>query len=152
MTLEEKIMAFGAAQRNEKKMAENNRQAKLNCLLEKIGTYQDRIDYLINLGKMCKANGVKINEYDWRDKSKNKESVFISDAIYHCLGFNREFTAIGFYNGGWCGTVDTFVYASTENRPIKYNHNHEFDIKHLEKWINSFDEFEERFKNYIESL
>lgn len=139
MTLEEKIMAFGAAQRNEKKVAENNRQAKLNCLLEKISTYQDRVDYLINLSKMCIENGVKIG-------------VFFSDGIHHYLGFNRELTAIGFYNGGWCGTVDTFVYASTENRPVEYNHKHEFDIEHLEKWINGFDKFEERFKNYIESL
>lgn len=154
MTLEDKIINFGKKQNAEKLRKEKEHKKKVNSLIQKIESYQDRVDYLLKLAKLCKENGITfISRSDKvRIKLKDSSPTFKSDSIYHNLGFNRNLTAIGFYNGGWEGTINTFVYETSENHPIEYNHDITYDIKHLEKWISQFEVFEKQFIEYIETL
>lgn len=151
MTREERIEAFGAAQKAAKLAEVERKENMVSDAKFQMFACQNRVNNLLRLAKLCKENGVPLGEEQSNLCSKGIETnCFISNGWSHRLGFNNELNAIGFYNGGANGEVDMWLYWNGEHIcPTERYHKM---VDGVIKWVKEFPAFEEAFLKYIDEL
>lgn len=152
--------------------AENNaireRDEKLAKLRSDIKALAPRINDMLIVANELFANGISlgklIKNYPWFDKEE-----FVAEGIHHRLGFivvhNGGYKyapkEIGIYGGGCCGhdfyvdhngdIVECGILHFGTNKCCEYDPVWDF-IHKAKQFIDSFDDFEKRFYDYVDTL
>ena len=172
-TAKMKIINHNNKKKKEKieKEIENKKQSKY--YKEQIRALEPRISKIIEIGNLCLENNIKI----WNDVCEHKrydENIFETDGINHQLGFFlnhykaypiyrcSKYDYIGFYNGGICGDwdfvtngKDIFEVHEQKDSLTRIDNNATFrepTIYQMSKFLEQFNEFEEKFFNFINNL
>jgi hypothetical protein len=141
----------------EKRIVEANKRANL---LSQIKELAPRITELITLANTCRANGIGLSD-KYFYHSYDKDIYFFTDGFYHYLGFYNEkvIQYIGIMNGGACGNYDLRV--NTKGEVIVTTHDYvgysiadigKISTGTLERFVEEFSKFEEKFLNWIDNL
>lgn len=140
------------AQRRDEAVSAKKKQAedREEFLKQTILGWSDRIQQLIDTANACVKHGIKF----WNDSANYRDydgRHFVTDGWCHILGFefNRHnpssITRIGKAGGGACH-YDVFtdgktIHATGEDR-----------LWALEKFVETFDEFETKFYAYVDKI
>lgn len=158
MTREEKIMEF--AKRRDEAIAKEkvDKEYRLSALKIEIRTYMEKVKELCEYARLCKEAGIDIGAKGYyRDHDRYSDNCFISNGISHRMGFNRELSAVGFYNGGANGDYDMWLTIGGViwcpcNRDYSRGEIAEPTEIDMLKWLKNINEFETAFLRFIDSL
>lgn len=140
------------AQRRDAEVAAKIKKAedREEFLKETILGWSDRIQELIDTANACVKNGIPI-EHDYASDRDYDHKYFVTDGCSHILGFefNRHrpssITRIGKEGGGYSRynvfTDGKTITATGEDR-----------LWALEKFVETFDEFETKFYAYVDRI
>lgn len=149
----ESIKRYANAEQIKKAEEERAKEMKLENDVNEILTLWERADELIKTYNACVDYGIEVPKYG------RLTDVFTSDSQYHRLGFgvfqprNEEFgiakqkhrNTISIRGGGCChyeiDFYDGKLYFYGEDAP-----------RRIETFVREFNEFEERFYNWIDEL
>lgn len=162
----EKIAQHNENIKKEKEEKQKLEEEEYNKYFNMIRELQPRIENIIEIGNMCVENNIKLNSRmrgSDRFSSKYRYNEFITDGIYHYLGFypeNREyehFTFIGYKMGGACGGTNFITNGEIIASTPDYNR---YEIKsmsnpltkHMKKFVKDFPEFEKTFYKFVDNL
>ena len=146
----EKIKKFAEKRDTEIERKKTQYAEEVDNYVKRIMEKIDRVIYFCDLASECRKNNITLGEkQDSLHSEGLKSNCFISNGWSHYFGFNRELTALGFYNGGACGETNMFLFKDGNLlRPI----NNEHEIRCLKLWNDRFEEFEKAFLDYIDNL
>lgn len=144
------------AEKNEVERKELEMQEKLIIL----DSYADRIKEVVEVAKFCLDHEIEIGQglrgMNFSTSTKHPNDFF-ADSWFHFIGIicNHpsysvyEPIGVGVREGGANGDTDLIV---TESGVVSYNKVYGHFNYDYEKFVKNFDEFEERFFKYIDSL
>lgn len=165
MTLEERLALIEKmAVKDREKEAED--QEKLEAAtkeeLRKVEALTPRINALIVVANKCIEEGVKfpssseITKYGYGNGYNSYD--FHSDSIHHHVGFmdfhrQKRIEYLGIVEGGFCGVWDFYTNGkSTFLKHEKDGFVKKAEFKYLRDFLKEFDQFEEAFYKWIDSL
>jgi len=144
-----------------KRAEEEAKQNKANALIAQIQALKPRIDELIATGNACLESNIPLTGQAWGAVENYGTNQFFTNSWSHLVGFvgnpNRKpchIEFLGINAGGACGvynfrTDGTRVFSVDESRPGDIT---EPSIGHMQRFLNSFDEFESAFFSYVDQV
>lgn len=137
-----------------KKTQEEEYKKKITDLLEKVKELAPKISQLIEIANYCLEHNIDIgNKHDEHPLYESYiNTYFYTDHCLHRVGFYKDYkknviTTMGIACGGCCGNIDLII--DKNGKVLSFN---EESLWSLERFVNTFDKFEEKFEKYIESL
>lgn len=136
-------------------------QQTRETLIAQVRALKPRIAELIETANACFENDIPIG---WEGNAKTlygKWDVcgFTADSTYHRVGFivtrsnDKKTTAeMGILAGGACGSWN---FATNGEDVVAYKFSQQFDeplIKHLQQFVEDFDDFEKYFYAYVDKI
>lgn len=165
MTTEErlqKINAFAQARDDAKARAENDFMQRCKKVEKELKKLAPRIKELVSVAQALWEKKIPLGKRttDWA----GYKDEFLSEAIHHRIGFiDASFYScpdyVGIVGGGWCGG-DFILDTNGENVMFsKYRRENTPDAVFSKPWLDKaetflklFDEFENKFYEYVENL
>ena len=161
------IKAYKERTEEEKIKMEKDKADKKSALVDKVKALQPRIKELIDTANACLENGIEINKshkefgqyYD-----KWEHGTFCTNGITHKIGFVWQFKDNKFINkieemGIDGGGANGAYYLRTDGNYVisridrGYNDKFgELDTYQLRRFVETFDDFESAFYNYIDKI
>ena len=144
-----------------REVAEKNKAEKIELDIQEklviLDSYADRIKEIVEVAKFCLDHKIEIGQEIDLSPNAKKPNDFLADSWFHTIGiickhpiYNvYEPIGIGVREGGANGDTDLIV---TERGVTSYNTSYGHFKYDYEKFVKNFDEFEERFFKYIDSL
>lgn len=153
LNMNNRINAIAAfAQRRDEDIANKKKQAedREEFLKQTILGWSDRIQQLIDTANACVEHNIKFY-HDWAGDRNYDHDYFRTDGCSHILGFEfnpyhpSTITRIG-KEGGGCCYFDVYTDGKTITATGKDR------LWALERFIESFDEFETKFYAYVDKV
>jgi len=157
----ERIKAYNAAKKN----AESNEKEAQRCdwvkLQEDISKLKPRIEELIKTANACLENGIEItNTYLDLNYNRVKDTYaygcFVTNSITHRLGFvhtpGSKVSLLGIDAGGAFGEFHFRTDGNDTYSIDKDSHISAPKNEHMQKFLSSFNEFEESFYKYVDGI
>lgn len=163
-TFSERIMIInGKVQRDEQenKKKQLDKENKVEKLRNDIYELKERINDLIMLANYCIEKGVKIpEEGSFGVKAGKKYGYsheFFAEGFNHHTGFMGRgkvpIKYLGIYNGGFCGVYDFYTNGDeTFSEHEKTKEITEARIQDMKQFLEEFEQFENAFYKWIDSL
>lgn len=160
------IKAYKKRKDEEDARKEKEKMDRIEALKYEIHKLQPRIAELINVANACMENGIEINSFGKTSSPHEGKATFVTNSISHRVGFAwdgnpreyrdglRKVEMMGINAGGVCGCWD---FRTNGKNTISVNESNlkrceEPKIEHMEQFLRGFDEFEERFYDYVDSI
>lgn len=160
----ERINGFATATAQKKDAERKAKESRIFALLTKVESFAPRMRELMKVARSLRANWIPLGKYNSYHRTAPR---FVSDGIEHRVGFivdsnpfwyQEKLNPVGFgiIGGGACGNDIQFnedgklceVYRDN-GMPGPWT---DGDIRHLERFVKEFDEFERKFYEYVDNL
>ena len=140
------IKAFATKKQEEEQKKQVETSILYGNLIQTIEDLKPRIKELIETATVCLENGIEIEE-------------FVTNYMSHKVGFSMTFPSdkkiyfIGINGGGYCGNYNFRTDGiKIYEEHIDTRHRQDPTISHMKKFLQCFDDFENKFYKYIDTI